>query len=132
MLQPWLTKPMTSSAWKRNSLQLLVWREGFCFKKKMDFCSFLSGQFSPQLLENCVLKGLKSGKEKGSAQQFEPFIFFSHYFLSKDLGGGNSPITPRIQRAQPGVKSNASVMAMADGTKREGALRPRPPDGPRS
>lgn len=35
----WPTKPITSSAWKRNSLQLLVRRAGFCF--------FILGQFSP-------------------------------------------------------------------------------------
>lgn len=47
-------------------------------------------------------------------------------------GRGNSSITLRIRCAQPGVKSKGRVMAMGDGTEREGRLRPRPLDGPRS
>lgn len=39
--QHWLTKPITSPLWKRNSLQLLVWHRGFCLKNKTDFL-FLS------------------------------------------------------------------------------------------
>lgn len=71
--QHWLTKPITSSLWKRNSLQLPVWHGG-CLKNNTDFCFFLSGQFSSQLLENGMLKSFRSGKEKGSAQQFQPFL----------------------------------------------------------
>lgn len=84
---------MTSSVWKRNSLQLLVWRRGFCLKNKTDFCFFLSGQFSFQLLENCMLKGLKSGKEKGSTQQFEPFIYF-FLFPFQRPGWGEGGVQP--------------------------------------
>lgn len=54
--QHWLTKPITSSLWKRNSLQLPVWHEGaggkVCLKDNTDFCFFIPGQFSSQLLEN--------------------------------------------------------------------------------
>lgn len=90
-----------------------------------------------------MLKKLQKWEGKGQRAAL-PAIpgFIIIYFLSKDQGGKSSPITPRIQRAQPGVKSKASAMAMADGTERErrrerereraGGLRPRPPRRPRS
>lgn len=62
-----------------------------------------------------MLKSLKSGKEKGqcaAAPAIPGFIIIISF--PKTKRGKNSPITPRIQRAQPGVKSKASVMAMAD------------------
>lgn len=51
-------------------------------------------------------------------------------FPFQRLGGGKTlPISLCIQCTQLGVKSKASVMAMADGTEREGGLCPQPPDG---
>lgn len=84
-----------------------------------------------------MLKGLKrSEKEKGSTQQFYPFIFL--FPFQKDLGGEIAPLPCISSESSEAWKAKHSVMAMADGTKKVGRGQARkhlfnfwPQNGPR-